>query len=107
MTDYSDAEIAAIEQAFANCKTYLCDFHREQCWERWVKDRKHGLSQQDGECLLMLLRKCAHAQPDNNIPFGHNYRKQVNILKESHVWIKHVQVRDWLQAKWLSIPEVS
>lgn len=28
MTDYSDAEIAAIVKAFPECKTYLCDFHR-------------------------------------------------------------------------------
>ena len=44
MTDYCDAEMSAIEEVFPECKTYLCDFHREQCWERWVKDRKHGLS---------------------------------------------------------------
>ena len=27
MTDYSDAEMTAIEKVFPECKTYLCDFH--------------------------------------------------------------------------------
>jgi len=31
MTDYSDAEIGAIEAVFPSYKVYICDFHREQC----------------------------------------------------------------------------
>ena len=34
MWDYSEAEILAIETAFLCATVYLCDFHREQCWER-------------------------------------------------------------------------
>ena len=44
LTDYSDAEIAAITKVFPNTQVYLCEFHREQAWERWVKERKHGPS---------------------------------------------------------------
>jgi len=33
MTDYSDAEVGAIESTFPGCKVYLCDFHREQAWD--------------------------------------------------------------------------
>ena len=54
--DYSEAEIEAIQRTFPACKIYLCDFHREQAWERWVKDKKHGLSSEDGSILLDLLR---------------------------------------------------
>ena len=54
-TDYSEAEIEAIQGTFPVCKIYLCDFHREQAWERWVKDNKHGLSSDDGDTLLDLL----------------------------------------------------
>ena len=60
MTDYSEAEIGAITSVFPLCQTYLCDFHREQAWERWTKDRKHGLSTENAEMLLCLLRNCAH-----------------------------------------------
>ena len=44
LTDYSDTEIAVITKVFPNTQVYLCEFHREQAWERWVKERKHGLS---------------------------------------------------------------
>ena len=55
MTDYSEAEIGAITTVFPNCQIYLCDFHKEQSWERWTKDRKHGLSSDDAKVLLSLL----------------------------------------------------
>ena len=37
MMDYSDVEMAAVRQV------YICEFHRDQAWERWVKERRHGL----------------------------------------------------------------
>ena len=30
MTDYSEAELLAIEKCFPGTQVYLCDFHREQ-----------------------------------------------------------------------------
>ena len=34
MTDYSEAEMLAIQSVFPDCKVHLCDFHREQSWQR-------------------------------------------------------------------------
>lgn len=39
---YSEAELLAIKNCFPATKVFLCDFHREQAWERWCKDHKHG-----------------------------------------------------------------
>ena len=80
MTDYSEAEMGAISAVFPNCKTYLCDFHREQCWERWMKDRKHGLSPEEGDTLLSLLRDIAQtpSPTDSDLPLDHNYHQHVN-----------------------------
>ena len=33
MTDYSEAELLAIEQVFPSAKSFICDFHQEQAWE--------------------------------------------------------------------------
>ena len=107
MTDYCDAEIAAIESTFKECKVFLCDFHREQAWERWIKERKHGLSNEDGSRLLTLLRKCAIAPPDfTSQEVDHKYQEAVKILKGMEIWKKNEQVQQWLQSKWLSIPQV-
>ena len=54
-TDYSDVEIAAVNKLFSKTQVYLCDFHREQAWERWVKEKKHGLSDHQAAAVLDLL----------------------------------------------------
>ena len=108
MTDYSEAEMGAMSAVFPNCKTYLCDFHREQSWERWVKDRKHGLSPDEGDTLLSLLRDIAQAPSPTaeNLPLDHNYHQHVDNLKKSNVWKKNHLVQEWLEGKWLSSPQV-
>ena len=85
MLDYSEAEIAAIESAFPGIQTYLCDFHREQCWELWVRDQKHEVSPEDGEKLLELLRACAYAPPatEEGVPVNQFYKAAESALKES------------------------
>ena len=70
MCDFSEAEINALETAFPGLFALICDFHREQAWERWVKKGEHGVVHEDREPLLTLLRKVAHAttkeELDNN-----------------------------------------
>ena len=105
MTDYSDAELLAIEQCFPGIMVYLCDFHREQCWERWTN--KHKIKESK-ERLLSLLRSCANAPPssDDALPRDSNYQQAVEDLKASDVWRSNADVREWLENKWLSIPQV-
>jgi hypothetical protein len=90
MVDYSEAEMSAIKNIFPQCQTYLCDFHREQCWEHWVKERKHGLLPSDAEMLLVLLRNCAWAPIATEIghSLDHHYREEVSKLKKSLIWKK-------------------
>jgi hypothetical protein len=109
LTDYSDAEIAAITKAFPNTQVYLCEFHREQAWERWVKERKHGLSDTQAATLLDLLRDCANAPPNYDLPNkppDHHFQHAVHQLKTADVWLKNRDVQQWLQNKWLSCPKM-
>ena len=110
MTDYSEAELLALEQTFPGVQIYLCDFHREQAWERWTNNHKHGLSNDEKESLLSMLRECANAPPaDHGSGFSQDfyYQKAVNDLKASGIWRNNNYVRDWLETKWLCIPKVS
>lgn len=89
---------------------YLCDFHREQAWERWTRDSKHGLSSVDAEWLLDQLRACAWAPsttPGEKLPLDHHYQQAVSVLKSSNVWKNNSSVSQWLTGTWLSKPEVS
>ena len=91
MCDYSDAEISALECCFPDTVIYLCDFHREQTWERWVKDGKHGLTSAEADQLLAELRACAWALPGKEgEDIGICYEESVWHLKHSKVWITHV-----------------
>ena len=109
MTDYSEAEIGANETVFPSCKVYICDFHREQCWERWVKERKHGVTTTDADTLLSFLRDIANSpsptSPD--LPLDYHYQKHVDSLKSGNIWKKNLQLREWLENKWLSCPQVA
>ena len=107
MTDYSEAELVALESVFPTTTVYLCDFHREQAWDRWVKDHKHGLSPVEAEELLTLLRACAWAQPSKDGNLASGYDLAVQDLKKSSAWKDHEQVQQWLTQSWLCIPQVS
>ena len=119
MSDYSEAELLAIEKCFPGTKVFLCDFHREQAWERWVKDHKHGLTKDEQEELLSLLRACANASPfypqqgetatESEAEQGEIdrlYSQAVTDLKSSNVWTNHDSVQQWLTTTWLCIPKV-
>ena len=109
-SDYSEAEILAIESAFPGTHVYLCDFHREQSWERWIKDHKHGLTKDDGDHLLDLLRNCAHAPPPpthEGKQQDYYYQQALANFKASKVWKDSTNVQVWLNNTWLSIPQVS
>ena len=85
MLDYSEAEIAPTETPFPGIQTYLCDFHREQCWERWVRDQEHEISPEDGQKLLELL---AYPPPatEEDIPVNQFYKAAESALKESDLF---------------------
>ena len=106
MSDYSEAELAAVQAVFPSTKVYLCDFHREQAWVRWCRNHKHGLTQVEADTLLEKLRACAWAPPAEGDDLGELYKLAVNDLKASQVWKNHQSVRQWLLNMWLSIPEV-
>lgn len=42
---------------------YLCDFHREQAWERWLSANHNGLHLQKND-VLKLLRNVTHANTE-------------------------------------------
>ena len=108
MIDFSESEINAIKEAFPSTTLYICDFHREQAWERWVKDHSHGVARDDQSILLTLFRNCASAPParEPDIAHDNSYQKAVEQLKDSNLWKENNRLREWLSGTWLTIPQV-
>ena len=88
MLDYSEAEIAAIENAFPGIQTYLCDFHREQCWERWVRD-------QNMKSHLRMERSYWNC----SVPA---HMLHLQLKKESDLFKENPHIRYWLLNTWLT-----
>ena len=109
MTDFSEAEISALELCFPDSTVYLCDFHREQAWERWVHDKSHNLSVQDSELLLDHLRACAWAPSadSNTTPQqDHHFQESVEVLKSTNVWKNNAHVHQCISNTWLNSSKV-
>ena len=45
-------------------KALLCDFHREQAWERWKFKKENGVAD-NRECLLALTGQFARARTED------------------------------------------
>jgi len=59
-------------------------------WERWTKD--HGLTSEQKEELLHLLRDCAHAPPAD-LRSG---LLQDTLYKPSQIWKQNEAIQQWL-----------
>ena len=107
MSDFSEAEISVLEKTFPGVTVYGCDFHREQAWTRWIQDHKNGLSVDEREQLLSLLRDCAWAPSASELACDFHYKQSLEKLQKSTVWKQHENVRNWLVGSWLNSPKVS
>ncbi|CAH3157919.1 unnamed protein product [Porites lobata] len=56
MTDFCKEEIHAVEETFPGCSVYLCDFHREQAWDRWMVKKENDVSDKKEKVLCRLRR---------------------------------------------------
>ena len=85
----------------SDCKSLICDFHREQAWDRWVKNSRHQVSSEDQLPLLDKLRSIATATTEES------YETAVHALQASPIWEKNRQLQSWFQTRWLNHSSVS
>ena len=73
---------------FPMTQVYMCEFHREQAWERWVKDKKHGLTSDQASVVLDKRRDCANVPPnysDSDKSVDCHYLTAMENLKETKI----------------------
>lgn len=61
---------------------YLCDFHREQSWDRWLK-ASHNCIGNDKPEILNLFRSIAHA---NTIEEFNMAKSALEVIKLMHAF---------------------
>ena len=95
MVDYSTAEVNAIESVLQDVTVYICDFHREQAWQRWVKACKNGLTMAEQKMFLEFMQAIARATSENG------YWKAVENLRKSKLYVENPKVQDYCEKVWL------
>ena len=79
------------------CTTFICSFHREQCWERWAKKIENGVSHLLGtpEDILPKLRAIFEADTPKC------YAEAVLALKSTTEWKSNSKLQHLFSAFWL------
>ena len=95
MTDYDDSEISALEESFPGMHVYICEFHREQAWTRWVKKGENGLKLDEQNQLLSCLRNIARSKSEAEL------QKRKVELEETSFWKRKKNLRTYLTNQWL------
>ncbi|XP_014674703.1 PREDICTED: uncharacterized protein LOC106814853 [Priapulus caudatus] len=80
MSDCSDAQIGSVNTVFPGSILYICDSHRCQAWQRWVRKSGNGLSPLEHKDLLDRLRCLANADDVGQI------NEALHDLQCSQVW---------------------
>ncbi|XP_047133431.1 uncharacterized protein LOC124811588 [Hydra vulgaris] len=94
LTDYSNEEINSLEYVFPGSNVLICDFHREQAWERWLSKITNGCSSVK-EVVKLKLRQIANSKTEEICI------NAVNAFKESEEWKNHPKLREYLKNTWL------
>ena len=86
---------------FSDCLVYLCDFHREQAWVRWINKGKNGVNKEQKEKLLSRLRALARASNEKE--------SQVTLtnLQSDEFWKENKSLQNWMNNTWLPEKKVS
>ncbi|XP_063220943.1 uncharacterized protein LOC134530205 [Bacillus rossius redtenbacheri] len=79
MTDFSEAEIGAIDKTFPESTVYLCAFHREQAWLRWAK-KSGNVTPGDVEDILSMWRTIAASRDEHEFHFNVENMNTSNIM---------------------------
>ena len=79
------------------CHVFICDFHREQAWERWLNKKSNDCSEWKKD-ILPRLRSIAKSRTIEKM------QGAINALMISEFWTG--KLRQHMTKYWLNIKEV-
>ena len=81
-------------------RVLICDFHREQAWERWIRKLDNDVGDERSKALT-LMRAVARADDERT------YKMALQNLKSSNIWQKNLKLQRYFTNVWLTEKEVS
>lgn len=98
MIDCSPTEMQSIRTTFPDCGIYLCDFHRNQCWGRWLRATANGVSKHY-ELLMSIFKKLGESVTVQE------YKRHQEYLRSQLVYIESKKLQDYYK-RWEKNKEV-
>ena len=90
--DFDEREITALESVYPNAKVFLCDFHREQAWNRWVNKADNGVANVADQ-IKVYLRSIAHSTTHDDA--------QLTVRNLMNSDFFNGKVKNWFTKIWL------
>lgn len=84
---------------FLDVRVLICDFHREQAWERWVKKSENQVGP-DKDKVLTFMRGIANAECEKSC------NNALQIFESSSVWENNPKLQKYFTNIWLKDKEV-
>ena len=81
---------------------YLCDFHREQAWERWCRKSENGLQLGEKEKVLSLLRNIANSKKGPPGRESQHFDEAVKQMRSNAIYNSNSKLQRWVESTWLS-----
>ena len=79
---------------------FICDFHREQSWDRWLNKKDNGLSHIKND-VLCQLRRIGRSEAILES------EEAIKALKQSNAWKNNPKFSVYFTKYWLKIKEVN
>lgn len=93
LRDFSEAEINGIEKVFPHALTYICDFHREQAWIRWLSLKNNGVHKEKNE-ILTMFRSIAAAKSSLE------FQEKLDELRSSSYYKNSKSLQNYFNKTW-------
>lgn len=77
------------------CLVYICDFHREQAWVRWINNSKNGINKDKKDNLLNSLPNLARTSTEGD------FNLALRDLQDSELWRTNTRLQKWMNTTWL------
>ena len=82
----------ALKSVYLNVKVFLCDFHREQAWTRWVSKADNGVAKLADE-VKVYLKSIAHSTTHDG--------GQLTLRNSMNADLFKMKVKNWFTKTWL------
>ena len=84
-----------------DCNVFICDFHREQAWERWLNAIKNGARMIKSE-MLCKFRRIARSRTEKEL------KNAIDNLRNCEQWKSgYTSMVNWFEKQWVPHIKVS